>query len=195
MFLDEQSEAPQANFELLHATSGEEAVEIIARSREAAPVGVAFVDIRMPPGIDGVETVRRIRSIDRDIEVVLMTAYTDKRLTDLVHDMELIHKLLYIRKPFAREEVQQIALSLAAKWNLEQQLTAAREQLAATERRLQALLDATAPEEILPLAEIERRAVLRTLEAMDNNISKTAKALGISRSTLYRKAGRVRKNP
>ena len=145
----------------------------------------------MPPGIDGVETVSRIRSIDRDIEVVLMTAYTDKRLADLVHNMELIHKLLYIRKPFAREEVQQIALSLAAKWDLEQQLTAVREQLAVTQRRLQAVSDATAPEEILPLAEIERRAVLRTLEAMDNDISKTAKALGISRSTL----NRIRKKP
>ena len=212
MFLDEARGPLAANFELLHATSGEAAVDIVAGSREAeAPIAVAFVDIRMPPGIDGVETVRRIRDFDRDVEVVIMTAYTDKRLADIVQDMELIHKLLYIRKPFAREEIQQIALSLAAKWDTEQQLIDARERLASSRARLQALLDATdepaQPKRtgriepvatttragrILTLAELERRAVLRAVAAMDNNISKAARALGISRTTLYRKLQKSR---
>ena len=199
MFLDEESEALGTDFELLHATSGEAAVDVVARSREAdEPIAVAFVDIRMPPGIDGVETVRRIRNFDRDIEVVIMTAYTDKRLADIVDDMDLIHKLLYIRKPFAREEIQQIALSMAAKWSIEQQLIAAREQLAASRDPLPAASDANdaaATGEILPLAELERRAVARAVAAMDNNISEAAKALAISRTTLYRKLRRTPKKP
>ena len=95
----------------------------------------------MPPGIDGVATVRNIRRIDRAIEIVLMTAYTDTPLVDIVQDMDLLHKLLYIRKPFAREEVQQITLALVEKWNLEQDLAAWRRQLTITNRRLTAVLD------------------------------------------------------
>ena len=69
----------------------------------------------MPPGIDGVEAIRRIRQIEKDIELIIMTAYTDKPLPEIVRDMELLHKLLYIRKPFAPEEVQQITLALVEK--------------------------------------------------------------------------------
>ena len=129
-------------FELLHAMGGEEACELVARAaRDGRPIAVAYIDIRMPPGIDGVETVRRIRRVDRAIEIVLMTAYTDTSLADIVQDMELLHKLLYIRKPFAREEVQQITLALVEKWNLERELAAGRRQLTLTNRRLTAVLD------------------------------------------------------
>ena len=143
-FLDEAENRPHVDFELLHATSGEAAVDAITQGRAAGrPIAAAFVDIRMPPGIDGVETVRRIRHVDRDIELVLMTAYADKRLSDIVRDMELLHKLLYIRKPFAREEIQQIALALVTKWNVERNLAEGREALAASHDRLEAVLDAT----------------------------------------------------
>ena len=129
-------------FELLHAMGGEEACELVARAaRDERPIAVAYIDIRMPPGIDGVETVRRMRRVDRAIEIVLMTAYTETSLADIVQDMELLHKLLYIRKPFAREEVQQITLALVEKWNLERELEARRRQLTLTNRRLTAVLD------------------------------------------------------
>ena len=97
----------------------------------------------MPPGIDGIETIRRVRKIDRDIEIVIMTAYTDRTLPEIVHDMELLHKLLYIRKPFAHEEIQQITLSLVGKWNVERDLAEKRRQLAIGHRRLEAVLNAT----------------------------------------------------
>lgn len=110
------------NFELLHATSGEEACEIICAAKASnRPIAVAYIDVRMPPGIDGVEAIRRIRQNEKDIELVIMTAYTDKPLPEIVRDMELLNKLLYIRKPFAPEEVQQITLSLVEQWNLEQE--------------------------------------------------------------------------
>ena len=131
-------------FELLHAENGEEAYEAIQEGKESnRPIAVAYIDIRMPPGIDGIETIRRVRKIDRDIEIVIMTAYTDKSLPEIVQDMELLHKLLYIRKPFTREEIQQITLSLVGKWNVEQELAEKQGQLTVSHQRLEAVLDAT----------------------------------------------------
>ena len=131
-------------FELLHAGNGEEALSIIRAGKESdRPIAVAYIDIRMPPGIDGIETIRRIRKIDRNVEIVIMTAYTDKALPEIVHDMELLHKLLYIRKPFAHEEIQQITLSLVGKWNIERELAEKRRQLTNSHRRLEAVLNAT----------------------------------------------------
>ena len=91
-------------FDLLHASSGEEACAIVSKQHERGePVAVAYVDIRMPPGIDGVQTVSRLRNIDCGIEVVVMTAYSDRPLPAIMGDRELLHKMLYIRKPFAHE--------------------------------------------------------------------------------------------
>ena len=131
-------------FELLHATSGEQACDIILNARRwSQPIAVAYVDIRMPAGIDGPETIRRVRTMDRDVEVVMMTAYTDKTLAEIIEDMELLHKLLYIRKPFVHEEIQQITVALVGKWNLEQDLAEKQRQLAGSQRRLEAVLNAT----------------------------------------------------
>lgn len=143
-FTQQTDESFLPEFELMHADSGEEACEVITTEKEAGrPLCVAFVDIRMPPGIDGIETIRRVRRIDRDVEIVIMTAYTDKTLVEIIEDMELLHKLLYIRKPFAREEIQQITLSLVGKWNIEQELARKRRQLTTSHDRLEAVLDAT----------------------------------------------------
>jgi len=131
-------------FDLRHARTGDEGYAVVEEAHERGePIAVAFVDVRMPPGIDGVEAVRRMRSVDRNLEVVLMTAYSDKPLSAIIGDVDLLHKLLYIRKPFAREEVQQISLSLVKKWNLERDLAEGRRQLTNSHRRLEAVLDAT----------------------------------------------------
>lgn len=132
------------DFELLHASSGEEACRMVEDSRDAGrPIAAAYVDIRMPPGIDGIETVRRIRKVDRDVEIVIMTAYTDKSLPDIIEDMELLHKVLYIRKPFAPEEIQQITLSLVGKWNIGQDLAEKQRELTIGNQRLEAVFNAT----------------------------------------------------
>ena len=143
-FVDSERAPNRQGFDLLHATSGQEAVDIVSENRASnSPVAVAYVDIRMPPGIDGVETIRRIREIDSDIEIVIMTAYTDRPLSRILDDMEMLHKLLYVRKPFAREEIQQITLSLVEKWNVERAFAARQRQLTVDHRRLQAVLNAT----------------------------------------------------
>ena len=131
-------------FELSHASSGNEAYQIVKTAKESnRPFAAAYVDIRMPPGMDGIETVRRIREFEKDLEIVMMTAYTDKPLHEIITNMELLHKLLYIRKPVAREEIQQITLSLVEKWNIEQEASRHQQALALNHQRLEAVLDAT----------------------------------------------------
>ena len=143
-FLPEDDRAFLPEFELSHAIGGEEACQIVQAARASnCPIAVAYIDIRMPPGIDGIETMRRIRQIDSAIEIVIMTAYTDRSLPEIIHGMELLHKVLYIRKPFAREEIQQITLALVEKWAVEQSLAEKQQQLTGSHQRLEAVLDAT----------------------------------------------------
>ena len=151
LFLNESKKSYLPDFEILHAASGEQACEIVKASKESnCPIAVGFIDVRMPPGIDGIEAIRQIRQVDKNIELVIMTAYMDRPLSEIVHDMELLHKLLYIRKPFVQEEIQQLALSLVEKWNIdvekgnvEQELIKNQQQLIIDHKRLEILLDAT----------------------------------------------------
>ena len=131
-------------FELLHATSGTEACAI-ARAGKASgrPVAVAYVDIRMPPGMDGIETIHRLREVDPDLEVVIITAYADRPLSEMLRDLEPLHKVLYIRKPFSTEEIQQMTLALVGKWNVEHELAEKRRESTIGQQRLRAVLDAT----------------------------------------------------
>ena len=147
-----QSDKPVLpQFELSHAASGEEACAMVKAAQESnRPFALAYIDVRMPPGTDGIETVRQIRQFEQGLEIVIMTAYSDKTLPEIIDDMELLHKLLYIRKPFSREEIQQITLSLTVKWNVEQELARhqreleeSNQQLEFSNKRLQAVLDAT----------------------------------------------------
>ncbi len=129
-------EAP--SYELSYASSGDEAIALVKSAKQANnPYAVAYIDVRMPPGIDGIEAIQRIREFEKDLEIVIMTAYSDRPITDIVTNMELLHKLLYIRKPVAHEEIQQITRALVEKWNLEQEATRQRQ-------RLRTVLDANA---------------------------------------------------
>ncbi len=143
-FLKEDAPALFPDLAVRHARSGEEAVEVVRSARETQrPMAVAFIDVRMPPGIDGIETVSRIRRVDRDIELVVMTAYADVEVPDALRAMDLKHKLLYIRKPFHREEIRQTTLALLTKWNVERELAERQRELVIGRQRLEAVLDAT----------------------------------------------------
>ena len=130
--------------ELSHAASGEEACALVEEARRSGqPFALAFVDIRMPRGMDGIETVQGIRRIDGDIEVVIMTAYSDRAVGDIVRSAGPLHKTLFVRKPFSREEIQQIAVCLVGKWNVERALADQSRETATANRTLEAVLDAT----------------------------------------------------
>src|ERR1700743_2058254 len=85
---------------------------------EGRPYAMAFVDVRMPPGWDGVETVSRIWEVDPNLQVVVCTAYSDYSWEELRDKMSQPDCSLVLKKPFDTIEVQQLANSLTKKWLL-----------------------------------------------------------------------------
>src|SRR5436189_3340381 len=84
--------------------------------QDGRPYAVAFVDIRMPPGLDGVRTMRRIWEIDPEILAVLCSAFSDYSWEDLVRELGRTDRFLVLRKPFDNIEVRQCAAALAVRW-------------------------------------------------------------------------------
>jgi len=106
-------------FAVDYAAQGQEGFDKASQARESgAPYSVAFIDIRMPPGWDGLETAAKIRKLDSDIEIVIVTAYSDRSRAEIATAVGCCDKLLFIRKPFDAEELMQLAISLTAKWQL-----------------------------------------------------------------------------
>src|SRR5688572_19567320 len=101
------------------AFSGEDAIQFVERAlKEGRPYAVAFVDIRMPPGLDGVQTVRRLWEIDAEILIVLCSAYSDYSWEDIVRELGRSDRFLFLRKPFDSTEVRQCAAALAVRWTV-----------------------------------------------------------------------------
>jgi diguanylate cyclase len=112
-----------AMFRLDSAYQGAEALALVQRSlSERAPYSVAFIDMRMPPGWDGLETIERLWAVDPDIQVVICSAYSDHDWHELVARLGRSDKLLILKKPFERIEVLQCAHALSAKWRNEHAL-------------------------------------------------------------------------
>jgi signal transduction histidine kinase len=107
------------NFEVDSAFQGEEALLMARAARQQGkPYALAFVDIRMPPGIDGVETTSRLWKDDPDIQVVICSAYADYSWEEMMQRLGLSQRLLILRKPFDGIEVRQLAFALTEKWEL-----------------------------------------------------------------------------
>lgn len=109
-----------SQFNILEASQGEDGVSIIKERLDSNdPIKVAFIDMRMPPGIDGAETARRIRDLDPRVEIVIVTAYSDLSLGEIVDEIGSPDKLLYLKKPFDIKEIRQLALNLTQKYKSE----------------------------------------------------------------------------
>ena len=101
------------------AFQGEQGVDLVKKSvEENRPYATAFVDVRMPPGIDGVETCKLIWEIDPSIALVLCTAYSDHSWEEISSQLGHTDKLLILKKPFDPLELRQIAAAQTARWDL-----------------------------------------------------------------------------
>lgn len=119
----DQTEGNSPCFEVDSALQGEEGYNIVKRSLdEKRPYAMAFVDGRMPPGWDGVETIRRIWEIYPDLQVVMCTAYSDYSWDDMIAQIGQTDRLVILKKPFDPVEAFQLANSLTSKWQLLQQV-------------------------------------------------------------------------
>jgi signal transduction histidine kinase len=106
-------------FELDAALQGEEALEMVRRACEAGrPYAMAFIDMRMPPGWDGLTTISRIWEVDPAIQTVICTAYSDRSWDEIQATLTQRDRWLVLKKPFDKIEVLQLAHALTEKWSL-----------------------------------------------------------------------------
>lgn len=112
-------------FAIDSAYQGQEGVEKARQAlAEGRPYGMAFIDMRMPPGWDGLETIERLWAIDPHIQVVICSAHADYDWMEVVHRLGHSDQLLVLRKPFESIEVLQCANSLTRKWRNERMIRA-----------------------------------------------------------------------
>jgi diguanylate cyclase (GGDEF)-like protein len=105
------------NFDLDSAMQGKDGVEMARQALlEGRPYSVAFVDMRMPPGWDGLETIENLWKIDPEIQVVVCSAYSDYDWMELLDRLGCSDKLIVIKKPFEPIEILQSASALSRKW-------------------------------------------------------------------------------
>ncbi|WP_426109326.1 ATP-binding protein [Pseudomonas sp. TWR1-1-4] len=106
-------------FELHSAYGGEEGLQLLVTAMERKqPYALAFVDMRMPQGWDGAKTIEELWKVAPDLQVVICTAYSDYSWEDLLERLHAHDRLLILKKPFDNIEVQQMANTLANKWDM-----------------------------------------------------------------------------
>jgi two-component system, sensor histidine kinase and response regulator len=119
-------------FDVDSAYQGQEGFDMVSRAfQEGRPYAMVFMDVRMPPGWDGVETTERIWAVDPDLQVVICTAFSDYSWSEMIDRIGHSDKLLILKKPFDNVEALQLATALTEKWHLTQQ---ARVQMADLEK-------------------------------------------------------------
>ena len=117
--------APVVNFEIDSAYQGEDGLEMVSLAMaRGRPYALAFVDVRMPPGWDGVETITELRKVDPNLQTVICTAYSDYTWKDIQGRLGHSDSLLVLKKPFDNIEVIQMAHALSRKWLLSRQAEA-----------------------------------------------------------------------
>lgn len=109
------------NFQLDHAYQGLEAIKMVDEAEKSGwPYAVIFLDVRMPPGIDGIKTATKIWKNHPDIEIVICTAHSDYTLDEIVDKVGLTDQMMFITKPFDSTMIIQMSLALTKKWMLNQ---------------------------------------------------------------------------
>lgn len=129
-FLFEKVEVNASRFSLDSAYQGQDGLAMVSRAvNEGRPYALAYVDVRMPPGWDGVETVLNLWKADPDLQVVMCTAYSDYSWNDIVRNLGHSDSLVILKKPFDNIEVIQLAHALTRKWTMGREARAKRQDL------------------------------------------------------------------
>lgn len=122
LFGESSSQSERAGFRIDSAHQGQEGLAMVQKALEQGdPYVMAFVDVRMPPGWDGVETLERIWQCAPELQAVICTAYSDYSWDDMTRRLGQTDNLLILKKPFETVEVLQLAHALTQKWKLARQ--------------------------------------------------------------------------
>jgi signal transduction histidine kinase/DNA-binding NtrC family response regulator len=117
-----KSSVPRGSFVLDSAYQGQEGLRLLQQAlAESRPYALAFVDIRMPPGWDGIETIAQLWAVDPDLQVVISTAYSDYSWGEISQRFGTTDNLAILKKPFDNIEVLQLTHALTKKWSLARQ--------------------------------------------------------------------------
>lgn len=121
MVQSDDTEDNRTYFDVESATQGRAGFNLAKEAfKKNEPFAVAFIDMRMPPGWDGLETAKALRELDDRIYIVIVTAYADKSVDEI--DDVLKKNILLLRKPFVSEEIFQLARNLTDSWNRDKKL-------------------------------------------------------------------------
>ena len=122
LFGQEAEDENRIQFDIDSAFQGQEGLDLVKRALDAKnPYALAFVDVRMPPGWDGIETISRIWEVYPELQVVICTAYSDYSWEDITRKVGRSDSVLILKKPFDNIEVLQMAHALTKKWFLTQE--------------------------------------------------------------------------
>ena len=125
LFGERTTAARKMEFELDFASQGQEGFEMVKLAIQSGrPYALAFMDVRMPPGWDGIETTAQIWKVEPDLQLVICTAYSDYSWEEMINQLGHSDKLVILKKPFDNIEVLQLASALTEKWKLMQQARA-----------------------------------------------------------------------
>jgi diguanylate cyclase len=166
-------------FELESAYQGEEAIERVRDAlRAGRPYALAFVDIRMPPGLDGIETTARLLAEDPELGIVICSAYSDYSWEDMLKALGQTDRVLILKKPFDPVEVRQLAHALHKRWELARTVALRMEDLTSiVDARTRELEEANAN---LELEAAAREEALQKLEESNAQVTALAYQDGLT---------------
>jgi diguanylate cyclase (GGDEF)-like protein len=175
LFGDDTDENGSARFEVHSRKQGMAAVEAVRAAMEARePYAIAFIDIHMPPGIDGIEAARQIRELDPNVNIVVVSNALNANPDQLGRQIPPADKIFFFRKPFHGAECRQLAAALCGKWHADMALRKANEDL---ERRVE---ERTAALQKIAYFDIATRLPnqLLLIEELKNQIAKAENTSG-----------------
>lgn len=127
IFSEEEKRSAKAppisiDYQIDSAYQGQEGLKMVVDALERdEPYALAIVDMRMPPGWDGLKTIEKIREVDSHLQIAICTAYTDYSWEEMLEKFGHNDWLLIFKKPFDFAEVRQLACAVTEKWNLARQ--------------------------------------------------------------------------
>jgi diguanylate cyclase (GGDEF)-like protein len=169
LFGDHEERPAALQFEIDGACQGEDGFALVEQAqRENRPYAMAFIDMRMPPGWDGVETIAHIWEKDPRLQVVVCTAYSDYSWEEMSERLDLGDRLLILKKPFDNIEAYQLASALTKKWEMTQQAEMKMSSLEEAVRTRTQALQAEITERKLLERKLEQLSVTDALTGLAN---------------------------
>jgi DNA-binding NtrC family response regulator len=133
----ESNKKQTVSYDVCRCQQGDEAIcEVQKALEKEQPFAVAFIDVQMPPGPDGVTTAEQIRKLDPNIQIVIITGHSDFDVCEITERIPPEDKLLFLQKPVHSQEITQFALALTAKWQSDHLLRKQNETLIETNQSL-----------------------------------------------------------